>query len=277
MPGSVHGAGHSAVPAGAGAARSQPLGACSLPLRSVYISERRAQLRPRRRRSPPPSVPLRPMRPGWGCTQNQRRRMTAPASRAEQVPDKYWMCLLLCAPSPLSVRLFQFPAFWITWGIGTCCTSVFSSEFRRCYNYWGLWWSDPRRNRLPCESRSWKKAERCRAPSARIERFESPFIPGSMQNSTVPPPPQKLKSSPYPVHNHPPALHWNTQHWHSSENRKHNLNGKYYYSYCTTAGSYSPSRRLSMYIYLRAVILSCTASMQTYSCTPTSPQQNHIF
>lgn len=86
---------------------------------------------------------------------------------------------LYCSALPLlSVRLFQFPAFWITWGIGTCCTSVFSSEFRRCYNYWGLWWSETRRNQLPCESRSWKKTETCRAPAARIEGFESPFIPG---------------------------------------------------------------------------------------------------
>lgn len=32
-----------------------------------------------------------------------------------------------------------------------------------------------------------------------------------------------------------------------------------------------------MYIYLQAVIMSCMASVQTNSCTPTSLQQNHIF
>lgn len=151
---------------------------------SAHISVRRAQLAP-----PPPRSP--------------RSRRAQPGS-AQPAPEDGWQLLrpgwsssptdtgcAYCSALPLlSVRLFQFPAFWITWGIGTCCTSVFSSEFRRCYNYWGLWWSDSRRNRLPCESRSWKKAERCRAPTARIEGFESPFIPGSMQNSSRSPPPR---------------------------------------------------------------------------------------
>lgn len=54
MPGFVHRAGHSEVPAGAGAARSQlpaprsMKALRSLPLRSVYIAVRRAQLCPRR-------------------------------------------------------------------------------------------------------------------------------------------------------------------------------------------------------------------------------------
>lgn len=162
---------------------------------SAHISVRRAQP------APPRSPRSRRAQPGSAL----------PGLRAQPAPEDGWQLLrpgrsssptdtgcAYCSALPLlSVRLFQFPAFWITWGIGTCCTSVFSSEFRRCYNYWGLWWSDSRRNRLPCESRSWKKAERCRAPTARIEGFESPFIPGSMQNSSrPPPPPPKLKSSP---------------------------------------------------------------------------------
>lgn len=49
---------------------------------------------------------------------------------------------------------------------------------------------------------------------------------------------------------------------------------------CTTAGSYSPSKRLNMYIYLQAVILSCSqyckhADLQLRTAPP--PQHNHIF
>lgn len=116
---------------------------------------------------------------------NQLWRMTAPASRRSGSEINI-RCVYCFALSLLSGRLFQFPGFRITWGIGTCCTSVFSSEFQRCYNYRGLRWSELRRNRLLRESLSWEEAERCPKPTAG-EGSEPPFILGSVS-------PLKLKS-----------------------------------------------------------------------------------
>lgn len=184
-PGCVHGAGQSWTcrRCWAGAARGQPPAARSMEkaLRcrgSALFTSRGAE-----HNSVPAASPARP---------RSRYAQSGCARAARSISAGRWQllrpgrsrfqanigCVYRSALPLLSVGLFQFPAFWITWGIGTCCTSVFSSEFRRCYNYWGLWWSEPRRNQLPCENRSWKKAERCRAPAARIEGFESPFIPG---------------------------------------------------------------------------------------------------
>lgn len=101
LPGAAHGAGHGWTCRRCGAWRLWAGSGQALGWQRSHLGAA-SPARPAAAAAALAPVPARPARLGSASAGGW---MTAPASRLIQLSDRHWMCLLLCAPSPLSQAL----------------------------------------------------------------------------------------------------------------------------------------------------------------------------